>query len=64
MLCSFPELKWSYSGFSVSSAPIMAASAGVQSSLNIFGLIEGRELTVMGDVAQEIGGVGKADEEL
>ena len=39
----------------------MAASVGVQSSLNIFGLIEGRELIVVGDVAQEIGGVGKAD---
>lgn len=42
----------------------MVVSAGVQSSLNIFGLVEGRELTVVGDVVPEIGGVGKADKEL
>lgn len=52
MLRPSSELNWSYSGVNVSSAPIMTASAGVQSSLNLFGLRE--------DVLVDVGGVGKA----
>lgn len=52
MLRPSSELKWSYSGVNVSSAPIKTASAGVQSSLNLSGLME--------DVVVDVGGVGKA----
>ena len=57
MLRPFSALKWSYSGVNVSSAPIKTASAGAQSSLNLFGSIGLREL---GIVRSGIGGVGKS----